>query len=97
MTLFTVHRSSHATAYGGQSCESIFSHAQPLHFFFQLAIPVRRVAQQNCHRQYETRPWSMSPVGGDVTRQLDCAADRVPEFGQTCPVVNELAVEFSRC
>ena len=53
-TLFTVHRSSYATACGGESCDSLFSNAPPLHFFFQLPILVIRVAQQNCHRQQDT-------------------------------------------
>ena len=49
--------------------------------------------KQNCHRSLG----ECAPSKSDATRQLDCAADRVPEFGHTCPVVHELAVGICWC
>ena len=62
MTSLMIHCSSNASTYSGKSSESIFLHAPTLHFFFQIPISVRRAAQENCHRPYESRPWVMSPI-----------------------------------
>ena len=72
----------------------IFSHSLPLHFFFQLPIPVRRVAQLNCHHPYKTRHWSMGPIESDVTRSLDCTADCDLNLATFVPLFTNLRLRF---
>ena len=90
MTLFTVHLSSYATAYGGDSCESIIP--PTLAFLLPTSNPCQARSTTELSPPQESLPRSVCLIEGDVTRQLDCAADRVPEFwSHFCSVVHELA------